>query len=77
MSPAPGLAAPKNGANPELWRPGGTAESFDMGQAQRIHTYDDELHERRRRLAIVRPIVDFEEERLRRLREKARDTRDP
>ncbi len=48
-----------------------------MGQAQRIHTYDDELHERRRRLAVVRPIVDFEEERLKRLREKARDTRDP
>jgi len=75
---------PQNRANPELLRPPGPAlrppgpaESFDMGQAQRIHTYDDELHERRRRLAIVRPIVDFEEERLKRLREKARDTRDP
>jgi len=68
---------PQNRANLELWRPPGPAESFDMGQAQRIHTYDDELHERRRRLAIVRPIVDFEEERLKRLREKARDTRDP
>lgn len=56
---------------------GRAAEHPDMGQAQRIHTYDDDLHERRRRLAIVRPIVDFEEERLKRLREKARDTRDP
>jgi hypothetical protein len=48
-----------------------------MGQAQRIHTYDDELHQRRRRLAIVRPTVDFARERLKRLQEKVRDTRDP
>jgi hypothetical protein len=63
--------------NPGLWHPALPAEPVYMGQAQRIHTYDDELHERRRRLAVVRPIVDFEEERLKRLREKARDTRDP
>jgi hypothetical protein len=48
-----------------------------MGHAQRIHTYDDDLHDRRRQLAIVRPPIDFEAERLKRLVEKARDTRDP
>jgi hypothetical protein len=48
-----------------------------MGHAQRIHTYDDDLHERRRHLAIVREPIDFETERLRRLVDKARDTRDP
>lgn len=48
-----------------------------MGHPQRIHTYDDELHDRRRRLAIVRPPIDFEAERLRRMVEKARDTLDP
>jgi hypothetical protein len=53
------------------------ADSPSMGHPQRIHTYDDELHERRRQLAIVRPPIDFEAERLKRLVEKARDTRDP
>jgi len=48
-----------------------------MAEAQRVHTYDDDLHERRRHLATVRPPVDFEAERLRRLREKSRDTVDP
>jgi hypothetical protein len=48
-----------------------------MGHAARIHTYDDELHERRRQLALVREPIDFEAERLKRLVEKARDTRDP
>jgi len=44
-------------------------------------TYDDELHERRRRLAVVRTHeqepLSFEEARLRRLIERAKDTRDP
>ncbi len=48
-----------------------------MSIAERQHTYDDDLHERRRRLAIVRPPIDLEDERLRRLLEKSRDTRDP
>lgn len=53
------------------------AEHCDMGHAERIHTYDDELHERRRRLALVREPIDFEAERLKRLVDRARDTRDP
>lgn len=53
------------------------AEHKDMGHPQRIHTYDDELHERRRHLAIVREPIDFEAERLKRLVDRARDTRDP
>lgn len=53
------------------------AEHKDMGHPQRIHTYDDELHERRRHLAIVREPIDFEAERLKRLIDRARDTRDP
>jgi hypothetical protein len=44
---------------------------------ERQQNYDDELHERRRRLAVVRMPIDLEEERLRRLVEKSRDTRDP
>ena len=48
-----------------------------MRQPQRVHTYDDELHDRRRLLAVVRAPVDFEAERLKRLVEKAKDTRDP
>jgi len=47
-----------------------------MGHAERIHTYDDELHERRR-LAVVREPIDFEAERLKRLVDRARDTRYP
>jgi hypothetical protein len=46
-------------------------------EPERIYTYDDELHQRRRRLAIVRPPIDFETERLKRLADRARDTRDP
>jgi len=53
------------------------AEHKGMGHAQRIQTYDDNLHERRRRLAIVREPIDFEAARLKKLIEKARDTRDP
>ena len=52
-------------------------DSSYMGEAARIHTYDDELHERRRRLAIVRPPIDFQAERLKRMQEKSKDTRDP
>ena len=48
-----------------------------MGHPQRIHTYDDELHERRRHLAVVRAPLDFEAERLRRLQEKSKDTVNP
>jgi len=48
-----------------------------MGHAQRIHTYDDDLHERRRHLAALREPIDFEAEQLKRLVDKARDTRDP
>lgn len=53
------------------------AEHSCMTEAQRIHTYDDDLHERRRRLAVVRVPIDFELERLKRLREKSRDTMNP
>ncbi len=53
------------------------ADDEHMGHAERIHTYDDELHERRRRLAIVRTPIDFEAERLKRLVEKSRDTANP
>jgi len=53
------------------------ADCAGMGHAQRAHTYDDELHERRRRLAVPKPPVDFEAERLKRLVEKARQTQDP
>ncbi len=48
-----------------------------MGHPQRIQIYDDELHERRRKLAIVRPPIDFEAERLKRMLDRSRDTRDP
>ena len=53
------------------------ADDEHMGHAERIHAYDDELHERRRRLAIVRTPIDFEAERLKRLVEKSRDTANP
>lgn len=46
-------------------------------QPQRIQTYDDDLHERRRKFAIVREPTDFQNERLKRLIEKSRDNRDP
>ena len=52
-------------------------EHNGMEQPERIHTYDDELHARRRQLAVVREPIDFQAERLKRLIEKARDTRDP
>jgi hypothetical protein len=57
--------------------PGEAADYLYMGHPQRIHTYDDELHDRRRQLAIVRPPIDFEAERLKRMVERLRDTRDP
>jgi hypothetical protein len=52
-------------------------DDLRMGQSERPHTYDDELHERRRLLALVRTPIDFEAERLRRLVEKSKDTRNP
>ena len=48
-----------------------------MGHPERLRTYDDDLHERRRHLAIVREPIDFEAERLKRLVEKSRDTSNP
>ncbi len=56
---------------------GSAAEDICMGHPQRIRTYDDELHERRRHLAIVREPIDIEAERLKRLIEKSRDTVNP
>lgn len=58
-------------------KPERAAEDLCMGHAERVHTYDDDLHDRRRRLAIVRTPIDFEAERLKRLVEKSRDTIDP
>jgi len=48
-----------------------------MGESVTVRTYDDELHERRRHLALVRQPVDFEARRLEKLIEKCRDTRNP
>jgi hypothetical protein len=48
-----------------------------MGTPERVRTYDDALHERRRHLAVVREPIDFELERLRRLQDRVKDTRDP
>ncbi|MGE5597449.1 MAG: hypothetical protein ACM3S1_15590 [Hyphomicrobiales bacterium] len=48
-----------------------------MGDALPVWTADDEWHERRKRLRVVRPPIDFEAERLKRLQEKSRDTVDP
>jgi hypothetical protein len=48
-----------------------------MGQVVRLRTYDDDLHERRRHLAVVREPIDFEAERLKRLIEKSKDTQNP
>lgn len=53
------------------------AEPVYMGHPQRIHTYDDDLHERRRHLAVVREPIDFEAERLKRLQERSKDTINP
>jgi len=48
-----------------------------MATSERLRTYDDALHERRRHLAVVREPIDFELERLKRLQERVKDTRDP
>jgi hypothetical protein len=48
-----------------------------MGEAARTRTYDDELHERRRRFAVPREPLDFEAARLRKLQERSRETLDP
>ncbi len=48
-----------------------------MDQSARARTYDDELHDMRRHLAAVREPLDFEAERLKRMRDEARETRDP
>jgi hypothetical protein len=57
--------------------PASAADSTHMGEAARPLNYDDQLHERRRKLAVVREPLDFEAARLRKLQEKARDTLDP
>ncbi len=75
--PSSWAAVFENRATTRLCRSPLAAEHRGMAEAQRVHTYDDDLHERRRHLAIIRPPVDFEAERLRRLREKSRDTIDP
>ena len=56
---------------------GDDATYSGMALPHNLHTYDDELHERRRQLAVVREPIDFEAERLKRLVEKSRDTRNP
>lgn len=53
------------------------SELRDMAEPIRLPLNDDEWHERRRLLAIPRPPLDFEAERLKRLVEKVRATRDP
>jgi hypothetical protein len=53
------------------------ADDLVMGQAARVHTDDDELHERRRKFAHLPEPIDFEAERLKRLQERCKDTRDP
>ena len=63
--------------NPRLQKERATVDGTGMGHPERIHTYDDELHERRRHLAVVREPLDFEAERLRRLQEKSKDTVNP
>ncbi|MGD9932190.1 MAG: hypothetical protein AB7T37_00585 [Dehalococcoidia bacterium] len=55
----------------------GTGELRVMAEFAEAWTADDHDDRRRRRLALVRPLLDFEEARLRRLIERARDTRDP
>lgn len=45
-------------------------------EPERIYTYEDELHERRRRLAIIRPPIDFQSERLKRTKDRSKDTCD-
>jgi len=48
-----------------------------VAKQERLWTYDDELHERRRRLSVVREPINFEAERLKRLIERSRRTQDP
>jgi predicted HicB family RNase H-like nuclease len=54
-----------------------TADDEGMAEPARVQTYDDYLHGRRRKFAVVREPIDFEAARLRKLQEKARDTLDP
>lgn len=72
-----GVAEVSRESLPGIVRSVGAVEHKYMEHAQRIQTYDDELHERRRHLAVVRTAIDFQAERLKRLVEKARETRDP
>jgi hypothetical protein len=48
-----------------------------MSIPERLRVYDDELHERRRHFAAIRTPIDLDSERLKRLREQARETQDP
>ena len=73
-----GMNSLQSRGNPLIVGNHGDGRNFRyMGHPHRIRTYDDELHERRRHLAIVREPIDFEAERLKRLIEKSRDTVDP
>lgn len=57
--------------------PGRTGEEKKMAQPERVYTADDWLHDRRRRMAERREPIDFQQERLKQLMERARDTCDP
>ncbi|MFN0147870.1 MAG: hypothetical protein ACKVT1_15310 [Dehalococcoidia bacterium] len=48
-----------------------------MAEPARTQTYDDYLHERRRKFAVVREPIDFEAARLRKLLERTKDTINP
>lgn len=48
-----------------------------MAEPAHDYTTDDWLHERRRRMALLREPIDFQRERLERLKERAKDTRNP
>ncbi len=60
-----------------ILNPDSAADDGHMGEPEPVHTYDDELHQRRRHLAVVRGPIDFEAKRLEKLVERCRDTRDP
>jgi hypothetical protein len=48
-----------------------------MAEPARVYTADEWLHDRRRKMAEPREPIDFQQERLKRLQERSRDTRDP
>jgi hypothetical protein len=52
-----------------------SVERKDM-EPERIYTHEDELRERRRRLAIIRPPIDLQGERLKRMKDRPKDKPD-